>query len=298
MRKTNWHGCIVVPMTPFDEDDKIDTEVFRDELQFSMEAGATGFCLPIMGSEFHVLSESERQELVRIAIDEARGRVPVIANCAATSIPLAVRYAKEAEDMGADGLIAMPPYLGQPDFAKIYEYFGAIAHAVSLPIMIQNHSCAPLTADQLVKVASDFGNITWVKQEVNPSPKTTAELRDKDCQAIEGLMGGNSGRYLITEMDRGAKGFIITPYVVDIMQNIWELWNSGQHTEAEDLYQIVLPVLVAEDALGWLGVSKEFLVRRGVFKNNRNRSCANPLSEYDMREIDRVYHRVKPYFKL
>ena len=100
-----------------------------------------------MVSEFFVLSEDERKQMVRIAVDECRGSgVPVVANCAAVNTPLAVSYAAYCQEVGADAVIAMPPYIGSPISRPIVAYFKAISAAVSIPVWIQNAGMVALSA--------------------------------------------------------------------------------------------------------------------------------------------------------
>jgi len=282
-------------MTPFDDHDRIDEEAYRAELRFCVESHVGGLCVPLMVSEFFVLSEEERRLMVRIAVEELRGTgIPVIANCAAVNTPLAVSYARYMEEVGADALIAMPPYIQKPDFPTIYNYYKAISDAVNIPIWIQNAGIAALSPDEIVKLCSEIEHVSWVKEEVMPSTHSISALMAKNCPAIHGVMGGAGGRYLITERARGSKGVIHACEFCDVVQHIWDLLDAGQQEEAEDLFDRLLPSLDLEGLMG-MAYAKEIMVRRGVLKNNRVRSHSRPLDAEDMREIDRVYKRIEPY---
>jgi dihydrodipicolinate synthase/N-acetylneuraminate lyase len=107
-------------------------------------------------------------------------------------------------------------------------------------------------------------------------------------------MGGNAGRFMITEHARGAKGVIHACQFCDIIQRIWDLLDEGKETEAGDLFEKVLPGLVLEGIMG-MAFAKEIMVRRGVFKNKRMRMEAPPFDEADQKEIDRVWERIRPF---
>jgi dihydrodipicolinate synthase/N-acetylneuraminate lyase len=292
----NWQGSFAIPMTPFDERGHIDEDAYRAELRFCAESRIGGLCTPLMVSEFFVLSEDERKLMVRIAVEELKGTgIPVVANCAAVNPPLAVRYAHHMEEVGADALMAMPPYMDRPDWDTTYAYFKAISDAVQIPIWIQNAGIAPLSADQVVKLCTELEHVSWVKEEVMPSTHSIANLIAKNCAAIEGVMGGAGGRYLLTERARGAKGCIHACEFCDILQRIWDMLNAGQQAAAEDLFDRLLPSLQLEGLMG-MAYAKEVMVRRGVLKNNRVRLQTKPLDTEDMREIDRVYARLEPDF--
>lgn len=295
MEHKDWRGIFAIPMTPFDERDHIDENALRAEVQFCIESGVRGLCVPVMVSEFQLLSEDERRLMIRIPTEMCRpAGVTVIANCAALSTALAVRYARYAEDVGADAVIAMPPYMLKTDFESIFAYYRAIASAVSIPVWIQNASAAPLTTDQVIRLCSEIENVGWVKQEVAPSTHTISALIQRQSPFIEGVMGGTGGLYLMTERARGACGVIVACEYCDLLQRIWDFLDAGQQAEAETLFDHLLPGIVLEGLMG-MAYAKEIMVRRGVLKNNRVRNQTHPLDADDLREIDRVFARIEPH---
>jgi 4-hydroxy-tetrahydrodipicolinate synthase len=281
-------------MTPYDENDRIDEEVLAAEIQFCIESGVGGIMAPLMVSEFRSLSEDERKLMMRIPVEVSSGRTPIIVNVAAVNTPLAVEYAKYAHKIGADGVIAMPPYIRKPDFQRIYQYYTAINEVVDVPIFIQNASVASLNADQLVKLCTEIEHVSWVKEEVPPSTKNITAVLEKNSPYVEGVMGGGGGRPLMTEYARGAKGNIHACQYCDVVQAVYDLLDAGDMDAARDLYEHLLPGLMLEGMLG-MAYAKEIMIRRGVFKNIRMRSTSKPLDAYDMMEIDYIWERIQPY---
>ncbi len=295
MPRAGWRGSFAIPMTPFDAQDRIDEAALRAELRFCIASGVGGIATPLMVSEFWLLSEDERRLMVRVAVEECRGSgVPVVANCAAVNTPLAVRYAEHAREVGADAVIAMPPYIHRPDWPTIRAYYQAISDAVDVPVWIQNASLAPLSAEQIVELCTEIENVSWVKEEVPPSTHSISRLMAKRCPAIEGVMGGGGGRHLLTERARGAVGVIHACQFCDVVQRIWMLLDEGQQEAAEELYERLLPNLMLEGLMG-MAYAKEIMVRRGVLRNNRIRTETRPLDDEDLREIDRAWRRIEPY---
>jgi len=294
MTEQSWRGSFAIPMTPFDEKDCIDEDVLADEIAFCVESGVGGLVVPVMVSEFRVLSEDERRTMVQVPVEVSAGRVPVVANCAAVNTPLAVEYARYAQTVGADAVIAMPPYTLRPDFDTIYAYYQAISDAVTIPVWIQNAGVVALSPDQVVRLCTEIENVSWVKEEVHPSTHSISALLSRNCPAVKGVMGGGGGRYMITEYARGSKGVVHACQFCDVVQQVWDLLDEGKEDEAGDLFEHLLPGLIAEGLMG-MAFAKEIMVRRGVFKNNRVRSQSRPLDEHDMIEIDRVWDRIQPY---
>lgn len=292
--KPLWSGCFAIPMTPYDENDRIDSEVLADEINFIVESGAGGIVVPVMVSEFSALSEQERKLMVRVAVEASAGRTPVLANCAAVNTHLAVEYAAYAQQVGADGVIAMPPYAMVPDFQKIYAYFQAINDAVTVPVMIQNASLAPLTPDQVIRLCTELEHVKWVKEEVQPGPRSISRLAARQSPFVHGIMGGMGGLHLLNERARGAVGCIPACEFCDLIQRVWDLVDAGQAAEGEQLFERLLPGIVLEGLLG-MAYAKEIMIRRGVFKNRLMRTQTNPLDADDLLEVDRVWKRLEPY---
>lgn len=289
-----WRGSFAIPMTPFDEKDRIDEDVLAAEIEFCIRSRVGGIVTPVMVSEFQALSEEERRLMIRIPVEVAAGRVPVVANCAAVNTPLAVSYAVYAQEVGAAAVIAMPPYGLSPDFDRTYAYFKAISDAVSIPVWIQNAGLVPLSLDQVVRLCTELEHVSWVKEEVNPGPQRIGQLLDRRRSAIHGVMGGYGGRYMLTEWARGAAGVIHACQFCDVVQRVWELLDGGEEDAARDLFEHLLPGLTLEGLLG-VAFAKEIMVRRGIFKNHRMRSQTRPLDAHDLREIARVWERIQPY---
>lgn len=294
MQKKPWRGSVAIPMTPYDDRDRIDEDALRAELRFCIESRVGAIATPLMVSEFRLLSEAERRLMIRAAVEECRDTdIPVIANCAAVNAPLAAEYAAYAQDLGADAVIAMPPYIHKPDVQRICEYYRAIAEAVEVPVWIQNAGVTALSPEQIVALCEDIPRVRWVKEEVAPATHSIARLLALGSPAVEGVLGGGGGRYLITERDRGSLGVVHACQFCDVIQRIWDLLGEGATGEAEALYERILPGLMLEGLMG-MAFAKEIMVRRGVLKNNRIRTQAHPLDEGDMREIDRAWRRIEP----
>mgnify|MGYP001035164321 CR=1 FL=1 len=289
-----WSGVFAIPMTPFDGQDRIDQEALRAEIEFCVGCGVGGLVTPVMVSEFFVLSEAERRLMVRIPVEQAAGRVPVVGNCAAANTPLAVEYARYCQEVGVDAVIAMPPYIGKADFATVRAYYQAISDDVDMPVWIQNAGVAALSPEQVVQLCEEVEHVCWVKEEVAPSTHSIGHLVRRAPPAVHGVMGGSAGRYVITEWARGSRGIVIACEIADVMQAIWNLLEAGDKDAAGDLFEHALPAIDLEGLMG-MAFAKEIMMRRGVFTNHRVRLQSRPLDADDLREIDRVWERLQPH---
>ncbi len=159
-------GVIPALVTPFTDDGKnIDEERFRRLIGHVMSLGVTGLVPCGTTGEFQNLSEQERRRVVEIAIDEANGRIPVIAGTGASGTDLAIEKTKHAKDAGADAAIIVTPYYHKPANRGLYEHYRRIAEAVDIPIVLYNIPQAtgvPLPW-QIVEDLVDIPNIVGLK---------------------------------------------------------------------------------------------------------------------------------------
>ncbi|MFC9847655.1 5-dehydro-4-deoxyglucarate dehydratase [Streptomyces sp. NPDC127595] len=151
-------GPLFFPVTPYGTDGGVDLDVYREHVRRGVEAGAAAVFACCGTGEFHALAPEEFEACVAAAVEAADGRVPVIAG-AGYGPALAVHFARLAEAAGADGLLAMPPYLvvaGQEGLLRHYREFAA---ATSLPVIIYQRDNAVFTPETVVELARTEGII-------------------------------------------------------------------------------------------------------------------------------------------
>jgi len=122
--------------TPFDADGAIDTASFENLCDQQIRAGATALVVCGTTGEAPTLRPAEHHVLVRIAVDVACGKVPVIAGAGSNSTAHAIDLAKDAEASGADAILSVVPYYNKPTQAGMYAHFHAIAQSSGLPIIL------------------------------------------------------------------------------------------------------------------------------------------------------------------
>ncbi len=135
-------GLILPVMTPFTEDDEIDPEGIRSQVEYYIKAGVKkgkGVLLAGAASgEYPSLSIEERKIVIRTVVEAAAGKVPVCAGTGHTSTRLVIELTKHAEKVGADCVQIDPPYYSAPSDAQIFAHYRAVDEAVEIPIMVYN----------------------------------------------------------------------------------------------------------------------------------------------------------------
>jgi len=158
-------GSLVALITPFKKG-QVDYHTLRDLVDFQIRSGTDGIVPVGTTGESPTLTNEEHKEVVRVVVEEAAGRVPVIAgtgsNCTAEAIEL-TRYAKE---VGADGSLQVNPSYNKPTQEGLYQQFAAVAKAVDIPIVLYNipgRCGVNMTPDTIARLA-EIENIVAIKE--------------------------------------------------------------------------------------------------------------------------------------
>jgi 5-dehydro-4-deoxyglucarate dehydratase len=151
-------GPLFFPVTAYGPDGSVALDVYRAHVRGGVEAGAAAVFACCGTGEFHALTPEEFEACVRVAVEAADGRVPVVAG-AGYGTALAVRYARLAEAAGADGLLAMPPYLVLAGQEGLLRHYREVAAATSLPVVVYQRDNAVFTPETVVELARTDGII-------------------------------------------------------------------------------------------------------------------------------------------
>ena len=135
--KTNFRGSFTALVTPFNNG-AVDEKAFRALVDWQIAEGTNGLVPVGTTGESPTLSHHEHHNVVAWCIDQARGRVPVVAGAGSNSTKEAVDLAKHAEKAGADAVLVVTPYYNKPTQEGLYQHFKAINDAIGIPIIMYN----------------------------------------------------------------------------------------------------------------------------------------------------------------
>jgi 4-hydroxy-tetrahydrodipicolinate synthase len=133
-----FEGVYTAIVTPFAADGSVDWKALRRLVDFQIEGGVAGLVPVGTTGESPTLDGAECREVIRVTVEQARGRVPVIAGAGSNSTAEAVHYAKDAKEAGAQATLQVTPYYNKPTADGILQHFRAIADAVDLPLVVYN----------------------------------------------------------------------------------------------------------------------------------------------------------------
>ncbi|MGB2006161.1 MAG: 4-hydroxy-tetrahydrodipicolinate synthase [Candidatus Puniceispirillaceae bacterium] len=236
-------GSCTALVTPF-KNGAVDADSFCKLVDFQIDNGTAGLVPVGTTGESPTLSHEEHDLVVELCIKQAAGRVPVIAGAGSNSTVEAVRLAEHAATAGADAVLIVSPYYNKPTQAGLYAHFAAVAAAVDVPVIVYDipgRSIVRVNDDTLARLASDFANISGIKDATADLVRPTAvqnllgndftQLSGEDATALPYLAAGGHGCISVTAN--------IAPKLLSEMHAAW--W-AGDIKTAQTIHQKLLPL--------------------------------------------------------
>jgi 4-hydroxy-tetrahydrodipicolinate synthase len=203
-------GSIVALVTPMLEGGAVDYPALRRLIDWHIAEGTD--CIGVVGTtgESPTVSVEEHCEIIRVSVEQAAGRVPVMAGCGANSTKEAINLAQFAKKVGADSQLQVVPYYNKPTQEGQYQHFKAIAEAVDLPVILYNvpgRSVADMAHDTVLRLAQvpgivgikeATGNIERAQWLIKEAPKDFAIYSGDDPTAVALMLCGGHGNVSVT----------------------------------------------------------------------------------------------------
>ncbi|RQP23892.1 4-hydroxy-tetrahydrodipicolinate synthase [Piscinibacter terrae] len=203
-------GSIVALVTPMREDGSVDYDALRRLIDWHVAEGTD--CIGVVGTtgESPTVSVEEHCEIIRVAVDHAKGRVPIMAGAGGNSTREAIELAKYAKKVGADCTLSVVPYYNKPSQEGIYQHFKSIAEAVDIPMVLYNvpgRTVADMQVDTVLRLAQIPG-IVGIKEAtgqidragwlIKQAPKGFAIYSGDDSTAVALMLLGGQGNVSVT----------------------------------------------------------------------------------------------------
>lgn len=231
-----FRGTFTVMITPFTAEGAVNIEALKGFVDWQIEQGIHGLIPLGSTGEFLSLSDEEKTLVAQTVIDQAAGRVPVLIGTGAEDTREVVRLSRQAESLGADGVMIIPPFYCTPTDDEIVHHYKTIAEAISLPIMVYNN---PATANvdlkpELVARIAEIDNCLYIKE----STLEVTRVRDiiRLCGDKMTVFGGILGFESFVE---GAQGWVAVASNVApkaLSQLFTMVADEGKVFEARALY--------------------------------------------------------------
>jgi 4-hydroxy-tetrahydrodipicolinate synthase len=235
-------GAYTALVTPF-RNGEIDEAALRDLVERQIAAGIDGLVPCGTTGESVTLHEGEPERVIRIVVQQARGRVPVVAGAGSNATEKTIGLARHAREAGADGLLLVCPYYNRPNQAGLEAHFRAVLEAVPMPSILYNvpaRTGSDLAADtverlsalpQVVAVKEATGNVLRAQQIVRRCGDSVAVLSGDDALTVAMLAVGAVGVISVTSN-------LAPREVADVCRH----WREGRPADALRVHQRLLPL--------------------------------------------------------
>jgi len=238
-------GSNVALVTPF-KGDSLDEETYIKIINFHLENGTNGLVPAGTTGESPTLSHREHEKVIELCIQEAKGKIPVIAGTGSNSTTEAISLTEHAEKAGADGALVVTPYYNKPTQEGLYQHYKAINDKCGIPIIIYNipgRSVIDMTVDTMARLF-ELKNIVGVKDATGDLNRVDETFKKIGNEFIQ-LTGEDGLAYEYNK--RGGVGCIsvtanIAPKMCSDMQKFSKSQNNDEQKKAEEIDKKLQPV--------------------------------------------------------
>jgi 4-hydroxy-tetrahydrodipicolinate synthase len=235
-----FRGCHTVTVTPFTDNGRaIDVPALKRFLDWQHKSGVPGVIILGTTGEFLTVSDEERALFVEATVKHCRGRMSVMVGATHAHTPTAVRHARQAEALGADGLMIAPPYYYTPTEDEIFAYYRAISEAVSIPIMLYNNpftTNVDMPAKLVARMTKDLPNVRYIKE----ASMDVGRVFDI-VELTGGVMNVFAGERVVESFRLGAVGYVDPNgnFCPRASTGMWPLLEAGRIAEATKIQHMI-----------------------------------------------------------
>ena len=232
----NLDGTHVAMITPFDHDNNIDEEKYRNFIDFLIDQGVDGIVAAGTTGESATMSHDEHQKVIDIMVDQADGRVTTIAGAGSNATSEALDLLKYVEDAGADAALVITPYYNKPQQSGLYAHYKLLNDSTNIPIIAYNvpsRTGVDLAVDTVIDIAQ-LDNIVAIK-EANPDLNRLAELfsKLKRSQIEDFIVLSGNDSLTLPMIAQGSRGVISV--VANVLPNkMSTMVNKALSNDYED----------------------------------------------------------------
>jgi 5-dehydro-4-deoxyglucarate dehydratase len=292
-------GLLSFPVTAFDADLKVDEAAYRTHLAWQSSFDVAGLFAAGGTGEGFSLTPEESARVVRMAVEEAGSRVPVLAS-AGGSTAQAIQNAKDAEAAGAEGLLLLPPYLTECDQAGLLAHVSAICSATSIGVIVYNRANAVYSAETVAKLADRHPNFIGFKDalgDIEHLTKVYAKNGDR-LFYLGGLPTAETFALPLLQLGMSTYSSAMYNFVPEFALEFYrDVRNQDRVAVNEKLNRFVLPYLEIRDRAKGYGVS---IVKGGLKAIGRDAGSVRPplqdLTEQDVADLSALIDaaRIRP----
>ena len=285
-------GVYSVLPTPFTASGDLDLASLRRVVDLFVEAGVSGVTALGVTGEVARLTEDERRLVLEAVVEQANGRIGVVAGTTAEGTRTCVAYSAHAREVGATAVMVSPPRMPKLNSDAVVRHYAALAAAVDIEIVVQDYppiSGFAMEPSLLARIAREIPRARTIKLEDPPTPFKTSRILEACGEMPVRIFGGLGGVFLLEELMAGATGAMTGFAFPEILVRIVSAYRAGRVDEAADVFYRAVPLMRFEfqEGIG-MAIRKEVLHRRGALASPATRAPGASLDEPTRQALERV----------
>ncbi len=260
-------GVVVPILTPIDENEMIDEQKLREQVDYVIEGGVLGILAFGSNGEFYVIEEDEMERGLKIMVDQAAGRVPVYFGIGAISTKKCCRLAKMAVANGAAGISILQPMFLKPTETELFEHFKTIAETVpETPVLLYNNPGRvnyTMSGNLVERLAHEVENIVGMKDTSGDITQTSEFIRR--TRDVNFKVFGGKDTLLYASMCHGAVGGVCTAanFMPELITDVYNKFVAGDLQGSLEAQFKLNPVRLSMDGASFPVAAKDMANLRG-----------------------------------
>lgn len=287
-------GIYNITPTPFKPDGSLDEESLKRLTDFIINTGVDGMTILGVLGESNKITEAERERIVATVIEAADGRIPICVGTSHSGTDTCIVYSKQAESIGAQSVMVAPPKLSRPNDAALRRHYLAVADAISIPVVVQDHPASSgvfMSVDFIAALGRESPQCRYLKLEDVPSPTKVSQVRAANSDIT--IFGGLGGMMFLEELRHGAHGTMTGFAFPDILVDIYQKFVSGDVDGATDVFYRYCPLIRFENQpLINLPLRKHIYHIRGAIASPRARAPFMAVDDDTLADLNDILTRL------
>lgn len=288
-------GIYNITPTPFQPDGSLDEASLVTLTNFTIAKKVNGMTILGVLGESGKVSDAERAQIIRVVLEAAADRIPICVGTSHAATDCCVAYSKQAQALGAKAVMVAPPKLARPNEAALRRHYLAVAEAIDIPVVVQDHPASSgvfMSVEFIAALAAEAPQCRFLKLEDEPSPPKVSKV----LAANPGVQvfGGLGGMMFLEELRHGAIGTMTGFGFPEILVEIYQKYTAGDVDGATEIFYRYCPLIRFENqALINLALRKHIYHRRGAIASPRVRAPFMALDGGTLADLEDLLTRLE-----
>jgi len=297
-------GTFIVAVTPLDNRLNLDEISYQNLIKYYLAANINVVTVLGESAERDLLSEDERQRILRLTFESIGPKLPVVVGTGNESVQSTIRASVNAQDLGASAVMIPPPRRlktksGVPNDEAVFEYFSSVGDTIEIPIVVQDfpqNDRPKMSVTLINRLSREISNAKYLKLEDPPTALKLTRIREAAGDSLR-VFSAFYGRESYWDLLHGAVGVMTSSPTPEYLVAMYESFITGDSKKAFGIYLDTLPLVHFCSELG-LAVRKEVLVRRKVIRTSKMKLQNRELEDSQKRELWQVLSWVEDRVKM